>query len=170
MAAQRWLAFTALTLALSALVGCGSTAPSLKTSASAPIQAAAVRPTPPQVAAKALDTYSSSEARRIAADALYRYDLLRRDWFNAVSDWEKDRIEQQMVTALTNGLQDVRRATYSSYAGDARRIHGIATRALERQETLRRDWQYAYSDKERRLIVNEMLTVLTGALLDIRDR
>lgn len=170
MAAPRWLALTALTLALSALVGCGSTAPSLKATSVTAIQAAAVRPNPPLAAASALDNYTSSEARRIAADALYRYDLLRRDWFNAASDWEKDRIEQQMVTALTNGLQDVRRATYSSYAGDARRIHGIATRAIERQEILRRDWQYAYGDRERRLIVNEMLTVLTGALLEIRDR
>lgn len=170
MPAHRWVAFTAFTLALSALVGCGATAPSLKSSTTSQVQAAAKRPNPPQVATLATEAYSSSEARRIAADALYRYDDLRRDWFNAHSDWEKDRIEQSMVSTLSTGLQDVRRATYSSYAGDARRIHGIATRALERQEILRRDWQYAYGDREKRIIVNEMLSVLTGALLDIRDR
>lgn len=171
MATHRWVALTALSLALSALVGCGSTGPSLKTTSAGQVQAAAKRPNPPQpTAAQATENYASSEARRIAADALYRYEDLRRDWFSTSSDWEKDRIEQQMLTALSNGLQDVRRATYSSYTGDAHRIHELATRALERYESLRRDWQYTYGDREKRLIVNEMLTVLTGALMDIRDR
>lgn len=171
MATHRWVAFTALSLALSALVGCGSTGPSLKTKTAVVARATATRTAPPTLAAsKATENYSSSEARRIAADALYRYEDLRRDWFNTGSDWEKDRIEQQMVTVLSNGLTDVRHATYSSYSSDARRHYDIATRALQRQDTLRRDLQYAYGDREKRQIVNEMLTVMTGALMEIRDR
>lgn len=170
MAAHRWIAFTALLLAMTALVGCGTTAPSLNTRSTAQVQAAARRPNPPQLAPAVAAERASSQVRRIAADVLYRYEDLRREWLATASDWEKDRIEQQMVTVLSNGLQDVRRATYSSYAGDARRVHELATRTLERHESLRRDWQYAYGDREKRLIVNEMLTLLTGALMDIRDR
>lgn len=171
MAAHRWIATTALLLALSALVGCGTTGSSLKIQSAAQVQATSGRPTPPPLAGtKATESSTRSEARRIAADILYRYDTLRRDWFNASSDWEKDRIEQQMITVLSDGLSDVRRATYSSYTSDARRLYEVATRALERKESLRRDWQYAYSDREKRLIVNDMLNVLTGALMEIRDR
>lgn len=169
MATQRWIAFIAFSLVLSALVGCGATAPSLTSQSTEQVRAAARRPNPPTLTTAAMER-ASSQVRRLAGDALYRYEDLRREWLATPSDWEKDRIEQQMVTVLSNGLQDVRRATYSSYAGDARRVHELATRTLERHESLRRDWQYAYGDREKRLIVNEMLTLLTGALMDIRDR
>ncbi|HEY9856420.1 MAG TPA: hypothetical protein V6D05_11825 [Stenomitos sp.] len=171
MAAHRWVAFTALSLALFALGGCGSTAPTLKTASVVQAQATSTRPAPPKLdAAQATESYAGSEARRIASDTLYRYEDLRRDWFNTSSDYQKDRIEQQMITVLVGGLQDVQHATYGSYTTDARRLYDVATRALERNDGLRRDWQYAYGDREKRQIVNDQLTVLTGALMDIRDR
>lgn len=169
MTTTRWTALPALALAL-ALVGCGSAGPSIREASRGTVQAQAQRPTPPRLEADGSTETTRSEARRIAADTLLRYDDLRRDWFNATSDWAKDRIEQQMVTVLSDGLADVRRATYSSYASDARRIYEVASRALERHASLRRDWQYAYGDREKRQIVNQMLTVLTGALMDVRDR
>lgn len=183
MARKTLMALASLTLAASVLAGCGTTSmtgvsqtgeksasaqsvdsqrkapPSVEVTANAQVDAAA------QVDAS---SYELDRARRISADTLYRYDELLRDWNRAYSDYDKDRIEERMLRELTEGLNDVQRTVSSGYGYSARQVYDIADRALNRYEGLRRDWQRAYSTRERRNIVNDMLVVLTNAHKDIK--
>ncbi|MBM3274033.1 MAG: hypothetical protein FJZ00_02685, partial [Candidatus Sericytochromatia bacterium] len=119
------------TALVSTLAGCGASTAGIatpaKTAQSAP---AASRPQIPTVDVKAVQKATSGisassywtvdRARRRASDALYRYSDLRSDWQNAWSDDEKDRIEQRMLTVLTNGAVDVRNITAGSWDHDDR--------------------------------------------------
>lgn len=180
MARKSLMALASLTLAASVLAGCGtSSLPGVTQTGNQAVagqSASAQRLAPPKVdlteAAQAdsiVDlTDGVDRARRIASDSLYRYDGLLRDWERAYSDYEKDRIEERMLTALIDGLKDAQRAVSSGYGYQARQVYDIADRALDRYDDLRSDWRRAYSDRERREIVNDMLVTLTGALKDIK--
>ena len=183
MARKSLVALASLTLAASVLAGCGTTgmmgvsqtgdssaiAKSVDTQRKAPptveVAAGAQVDATAQVDAA---SYEVDRARRVSSDTLYRYEQLLRDWKRAYSDYEKDRIEERMLSELTSGLNDVQRAVSSGYGYSARQIYDIADRALNRYESLRRDWQRAYSTRERRNIVNDMLVVLTNAHKDIK--
>ncbi len=183
MASKTFVALASLTLAASLLAGCGTTsmtgvgqtgdntakAQSADAQRKAPptVDLTAV----PQVEGKAIadsSSYEVDQARRAAADTLYQYDQLLRDWNRAYTDYEKDRIEQRMLGELTDGLNDIQRIVSSGSGYSARQVYDIANRALDRYEGLRRDWKYAYSDRERRYIVNDMLTALTSAHKEIK--
>lgn len=182
MSRKTLMTLATLCLASSVLAGCGTVpmagmSPAGETSAKS--QAAnAQRPLPPAVvlAADALTegdaivdaSYEVDRARRIASDTLYRYDVLLRDWKRAYSDYEKDRIESRMLDELIAGLKDVQRAVSSGSGRSAREVYDVADRALDRYDSLRRDWSRAYTDRERRYIVNDMLVALTGAHKDIK--
>ncbi|MNK82462.1 hypothetical protein D3C87_1022370 [compost metagenome] len=183
MARKTLVALASLTLAASFLAGCGTTgmmgvSQTGESSATAK-SVDAQRKAPPtvEVAAGAqvdanakvdASSYELDRARRVSSDTLYRYEQLLRDWNRAYSDYEKDRIEERMLSELTSGLNDVQRAVSSGYGYSARQVYDIADRALNRYESLRRDWQRAYSTRERRNIVNDMLVVLTNAHKDIK--
>ncbi|MBI6545604.1 MAG: hypothetical protein HY692_02345, partial [Cyanobacteria bacterium NC_groundwater_1444_Ag_S-0.65um_54_12] len=129
--------------------------------------------TPLQVAAQnnQVSTSNHSTVRRavqIAQDALYRYDDLRDQWLRSSNDREKDRIEQRMLDTLTNAVSRIRTEASGGYGWDARQVYDVADRAISRYESLRRQWQNTSSDRERRELVNSMLTVLTDALKEIR--
>lgn len=183
MARKSLMALASLTLAASVLAGCG--APSMTGTGAMGDQTAkaqsadAQRKAPPAIQLTAepqiegnatvdASSYEVDRARRISSDTLYRYDKLLRDWERTYSDYEKDRIEERMLKELTSGLNDVQRAVSSGYGYSARQAYDIADRALNRYESLRRDWQRAYSTRERRNIVNDMLVVLTSAHKDIK--
>lgn len=183
MARKTLLALASLTLAASVLAGCGTTGMmgmSQTGENSANAQSAdAQRKAPPavQVSADAqveanaqvdASSYEVDRARRIAADTLYEYDKLLRKWKRTYSDYEKDRIEDSMLKELTAGLNSIQRTVSSGYGHSARQVYDIADRALNRYESLRRDWQRSYSTRERRNIVNDMLVVLTNAHKDIK--
>jgi hypothetical protein len=124
-----------------------------------------------QVDAKAqvdASSYEVDRARRVSSDTLYRYEQLLRDWKRAYSDYEKDRIEDRMLTELISGLKDVQRTVSTGHGYSARQVYDIADRALNRYDDLRRDWKRAYSARERRNIINDMLVVLTNAHKDIK--
>ena len=183
MARKSLMALASLTLAASVLAGCGTTGmvgmsqtgenaanaqsvdaqrkvpPTVELAANAQVDAAA------QVDAS---SYEVDRARRISSDTLYRYDELLRDWKRAYSDYEKDRIEDRMLTVLLDGLKDAQRAASAGYGTQARRVYDIADRALDRYDGLRRDWKRAYSKREQRFIVNDMLVLLTNAHKDIK--
>jgi hypothetical protein len=181
MARKTLVALASLTLAASVLAGCGTSpmagmsqtgenaanAQSADTQRKAPptVESAAA-----QVGADAVvdASYEVDKARRISSDTLYRYDELLRDWKRAYSDYDKDRIEERMLRELTSGLNDVQRAVSSGHGYSARQVYDIADRALNRYESLRRDWQRAYSTRERRNLVNDMLVALTNAHKDIK--
>jgi hypothetical protein len=183
MARKTLMALATLTLAASVLAGCGTTGMMGVSQTGENLAGAqsvdAQRKAPPAVvltadaqvdAAAQVDasSYEVDRARRISADTLYQYDELLRDWKRAYSDREKDRVEERMLRELTEGLNDVQRAVSSGHGYSARQVYDIADRALDRYESLRRDWQRAYSVRERRDIVNDMLVVLTNAHKDIK--
>jgi hypothetical protein len=153
---RKFVALAALVLSMSALSGCG-TAP-----------AATQLQNKTATTAQAKDYQSVTRAQQIATDALYRYDGLRDDWQRAYSDAEKDRIEQSMLNTLTRAASDVRQTASYGHGYDARRVYDIADRAISRYEDLRYRWQQAYGDREKRELVNDMLTVLTRALKDVQ--
>ena len=183
MARKSLVALASLTLAASVLAGCGTT-PMMGVNSTGDSSATAQsvdaqRKAPPavEVAASAqvdanaqvdASSYEVDRARRVSSDTLYRYDQLLRDWKRAYSDYEKDRIEERMLTELTSGLKDVQRAVSSGYGYQARQVYDVADRALNRYEDLRRDWRRAYSKREQRNIINDMLVVLTNAHKDIK--
>lgn len=154
--ARKIVALAALALTLSGLAGCGSGIGTTQLQASSNQQT------------EAKDYYSVNRARQIATDALYRYDGLRDDWQRAYSDREKDRIEQEMLNVLTRAISDIRRTASNGSGYDARRVYDIADRAIDRYEDLRYRWQQAYSDREKRELVNDMLVELTRALKDVQ--
>lgn len=182
MTRRSLMTLASLTLAATLLAGCGSTGMvGLSASGNGSANAQSVdtqRKVPPSVELSgnaAIDATVSpdfqsdvDQARRIASDALYRYDDLLRDWKRAYSDYEKDRIEERMLNVLLDGVKDAQRAASKGYGSQARHIYDIADRALDRYESLRRDWKRAYSKREQRYIVNDMLVVLTNALKDIK--
>jgi hypothetical protein len=183
MTRKTLLALASLTLAASVLAGCGSTSMmGVTQTGNQSVNGQSVdsqRKAPPAVELTAnsqsgenamvdASSYEVDRARRISSDTLYRYDQLLRDWQRAYTDREKDRIEDRMLTELTRGLNDVQRTVSSGYGYSARQVYDIANRALDRYESLRRDWQRAYTDRERRYIVNDMLVTLTNAHKDIR--
>jgi len=183
MARKSLMALASLTLAASVLAGCGTTgmvgmsqtgengasAQSVDTQRKAPPAVELTANAQVDAAAQVdVSSYDVDRARRISSDTLYRYDEQLRDWKRAYSDYEKDRIEERMLRTLTDGLNDVQRAVSSGYGSQARRVYDIADHALNRYESLRRDWNRAYSTRERREIVNRMLVVLTDAHKDIK--
>ena len=154
---RKVIAFAALALALSApLTGCGTT------------PAATGLQNKTAATAQAKDYSSVTRAQQVATDALYRYDSLRDQWQRAYNDSEKDRIEQDMLNVLTRASSDVRQTASNGSGYDARRVYDIADRAIDRYESLRYRWQQAYGDREKRELVNDMLTVLTAALKEVQ--
>ncbi|MBM3270650.1 MAG: hypothetical protein FJZ01_23705 [Candidatus Sericytochromatia bacterium] len=153
---RKIVALAALTLAFSALTGCGTT------------PAATGLQNKTASTATAQDYSSVSRAKQIATDALYRYDSLRDDWQRAYNDSEKDRIEQSMLNVLTRAASDVRQTASYGSGYDARRVYDIADRAIRKYEDLRYRWQQAYGDREKRELINDMLVVLTQALKDVQ--
>lgn len=158
--AKKLLALLAgVVLASSVLSGCGGTTP---------VASGLKATTATETKVDAQSRYTVDRAKRIATDALYRYDNLRDDWQRAYSDYEKDRIEERMLSTLTRAVTDVRQAASGGYGYESRRVYDIADQAIDRYESLRRRWQRAWGDRERREIVNDMLVELTAALKDIQ--
>ena len=154
---RKFVALAALALAMSSLTGCGS----------ASVGGTQLQATSAQTVT-AQDYYSVNRAKQIATDGLYRYDSLRDAWQRAYSDSEKDRIEQEMLNVLTRAASDVRRAASNGSGYDARRVYDIADRAIQSYENLRYRWQQAYGDREKRELINEMLTDLTRGLKEVQ--
>lgn len=73
-----------------------------------------------------------------------------------------------MLDTLTRAASDVRRTASGGSGYDAREIYNIADRAISQYENLRYRWQQACGDREKREIVNSMLTELTQALKDVQ--
>lgn len=160
------------------LGGCGSVAGG-STPATASTAAQASRPSIPALDRAKLQTtkagisassyYTVDRARRRASDALWRYQDLRDDWQRAWSDDEKDRIEQRMLSTLTDAGSDIRRMTSSSWDYDERRINDIVDRMLDEYEYLRRDWQNEWDIRRKREIVNRMLVELTRGIQQVSE-
>jgi hypothetical protein len=174
----------ALIALLATLAGCGAAPQAPQGLPAAGLQDAAAlsakakkRPAPPRVEAPKADksekdvrtpdapgSYQAEDAKRTATDALYRYaDLLQR-WDRAYDDAERDRIEQEMLTTLTDAVRDIRSQTEMAQEYDARTIYRTACDAADRYRDLLRRYDMAYGDYEKRQIVNQMLTLLTSAL------
>jgi hypothetical protein len=165
---------------VSTLAGCGASTAGVATPAKAAHSApAASRPQIPTVDVKAVQKATSGisassywtvdRARRRASDSLYRYSDLRNDWQNAWSDDEKDRIEQRMLTVLTNGAVDVRNITSGSWDHDDRYLNNIVNRAIDQYENLRQEWLREWDIRRKRELVNDMLLELTRALQDVSN-
>lgn len=156
------LALVLAALALSTtLVGCGAAngvgANITTTSTSSTVQAK--------------DYYTVTSAQRIATSTLSSYNRLRDRWMAAYSDAEKDRIEDQMLVVLSQGIGDVRDAV-SAQAGatgyDSRQVFNIADRAISQYETLRVQWSYSHDINVQRQISNQMQTLLVNALQSVQ--
>lgn len=176
MALRKLTALAALTVALA---GCGAgpalTGTATVGSASAQAKgdkATADRPLPPETKEAEPKATRGTAARRAAdyaSEALYQQDRLLRDWHNAWSDREKDRVEQRMLDTLYDAVKDVQRVTSGQgYDSADRRAYDIADRCLDRYDDLRRDWSYAWGDREKREITNRMLNLMVDALKDIK--
>lgn len=163
----------ALGMLVSMVAGCGAPAVTAVKPASTSVTAAAARVAPPAVSqgtAVTADDYSLIvRTHQIASDTLYRYEDLRRLWYATPGDEQKDRVELQMADVLTQGLRDVRRVSSSSYGYDADRMYRMADRGLMRYDELRRDYELAWGDRDRRVIMNRILTELTELVKQIRD-
>lgn len=151
------LSFVGAALVAQVLVGCGTTPSTVALKSSY------------QVSTESTTKAYNSQVNRTATDALYRYNDLLREWDRAYSDSEKDRIEMRMLTVLTRALQDCKSQAYG-YGYSNEKIRRTAEDALDRYEDLRRDWDYAYSQREKREITNDMLTLLTRAVKDIQTQ
>ncbi len=163
------------------LAGCGSQAgvatPASTASKTAP--QAASRPSIPALDRAKLETaksgisassyYTVDRARRRASDALWRYQDLREDWQRAWSDDEKDRIEQRMLSVLTQAGSDIRSMTHSSWDYDDRRLNELMNSMLDEYEYLRRDWLNTWDIRRKREIVNQMLIELTRGLQEVSN-
>ncbi len=146
-----------LALASTLLAGCGA-APGGTTAGIKSATADAVQ---------AKDYYTVSRAKTVAADTLRSYDRLRDSWLRAWSDREKDRIEDQMLVVLSQGIGDVRDAVSgeSGASGyDSRQVFDIADQAIARYEDLRYQWSNTGDINRQREIANQMQTVIVDAL------
>lgn len=151
------LSFVGAALVAQVLVGCGTTPSTVALKSSY------------QVSTESTTKSYNSQVNRTATDALYRYNDLLREWDRAYSDSEKDRIEMKMLTVLTRALEDCKSQAYG-YGYSNEKIRRAAEDALYRYEELRRRWDYAYSQREKREITNDMLTLLTRAVKDIQTQ
>lgn len=174
MALRKLTALAALTVALA---GCGASplggvAATGSAAALATDKSTADRPVPPQTKEAEPKVNRGTAARRAsdyASDALYQQDRLLDEWQHSYSDSSKDRVEQRMLNNLYNALKDAQRVTSNQgYDSADRRAYDLADRCLSRYNDLRRDWSYAYGDREKRRIVNQMLNLMVDALQDIK--
>lgn len=159
MAAKLATLLVGIALASTMLAGCGTTASvtAVKAENATTVQGK--------------DYYTVTRAQSVAQNSLYSYDRLRDDWMRAYSDAEKDRIEDQMLVVLSQGIGDVRDAV-SAEAGasgaDSRRVFNIADRAIQQYEALRWDWSNTHNVHQQRVISNQMQTIMVGALKDVQ--
>jgi len=114
------------------------------------------------------DYVSVTQAQQQATDALYQYNDLLNTWEQTNSDIQKDQIENQMLNVLTQALQSIQQTVSSGYGYDARQVYNIAGDALTQYQSLELQWQQAYTLQQKRQIVNNMLTLLTGACKQIQ--
>ncbi|HBN07809.1 MAG TPA: hypothetical protein DD435_03880 [Cyanobacteria bacterium UBA8530] len=153
---KAFAALVGLALGAQLLTGCGSqnaASPQIKSNL--------------KVATVSTASYGSlSEINRSATDALYRYNDLLRQWNYTSSNYQKDNIEMSMLETLTRALKNIK--TTAGYGYDTQRIRTMATDALYRYDDLQHRWTSAYSDRERREIVNSMLDLLTRAVKNIQ--
>lgn len=174
--------FAAAVLLAATLAGCGQTASPLAARAGGNVAAAAAkqdpatkadadRPEPPAAGkvSQPKQGLAARKAGRVAEDALYNYSLQFRDWERAWTNSEKDRIESKMLSTLHAALQDVQQVT-SDLGNDTadRRAYDIADRGLDRYTSLYSSWERSWSEREKREILNDMLTVMVQSLKDVK--
>jgi hypothetical protein len=183
---KQLVSLTAALLLGATLAGCGaSTVPSAAARNAGTLAARSAAESPDRVAPPKVDLpaeeataeskkqalgdgYVAENARRTATDALYRYQDLLREWDHAWSDREKDRIEQRMLEVMTRAIKDIERSTSGAFGYEERRINDVARSVIDRYRELLRRYDNAYSDRERREIVNQMLTELTRGLKQVQ--
>lgn len=172
-------ALAAATLVAVTLAGCGSTgAPTgAARTAAAALQAQkakgsadAKRPAPPAAdQGTPKQGLAARDSQRIAERSLYRYAELIRAWERAWSDSEKDRLEQDMLTEMHAAIEDIQSVTSSSGHDSAdRRAYDIADQGLNRYDRLFREWERAFGDREKRRIINDMLSGMVQTLQDVK--
>ena len=172
--------FAAAALLAATLAGCGTTgaptgaaatgAAAMQAQKAKGQKASADRPAPPAAEqGKPKQGLAARESTRMAERSLYRYAELTRAWERAWSDSEKDRIEQDMLTELHSAIEDVQQVTSSSGHDSAdRRAYDIADQGLNRYDRLYREWQMAWGDREKRRIINDMLSGMVQTLQDVK--
>ncbi|MBU6428686.1 MAG: hypothetical protein KGR26_06745 [Cyanobacteria bacterium REEB65] len=175
----------ALALALASflapsLAGCGTAPGSNALDPSTSAQAVTNRPIVPSVDLAALaqtrsglsakDVGTVSEAKSLATNALYEYNNLRNEWLSTYDDTQRDNIEQEMLQVLTSADSDIRNATNNGCCdSDNQYLFSISNSSLEQYSSLDSEWSSTWDVNQRRQIANQMLVVLTQALMQINN-
>jgi hypothetical protein len=149
MSKQIALSLAAFALATSTLSGCGAAVTGMTTATA--------------TTASAKDFATVDKARHTAARTRIAYDDMRQRWLATNDQQTKDKLDEQMIAVLVQGLGAVRSILSGSPDKDSR-YTDIADKALSQYQPLHQQWAATQDITQRRDIITKIQWLLVDAV------